>query len=159
MNLNYVFGKAFGPEKVSSDELRFAELHIDSQNVEEAIMANSVLVRAGAMRDRTLSLNRLRQICEEGGFYGNGKVVGVFLLIVECFPAAEFKDNPCFASLAYRAAKHPFFGARVNAMRVLRELAKAGDEKATQLLRESVADTHEYVSQAARTALKLAGVE
>jgi HEAT repeat protein len=41
-------------------------------------------------------------------------------------------------------------------MRLLRRFAKAGDERAVQLLRERTSDPSKYVSEAAVTALKLA---
>jgi hypothetical protein len=159
MNLNFLFGKAQTAERLTPDEIQFAEGLVASPDPDDAIMANGILFMVGHDQQRTAACERLRQICEVPSFYQSGTALGILLLILEYLEKREFQSSPCFTDLVYRAAKHPFLGARINAMRVLRQLAATRDEKAIDLLKESLNDSHEYVTRAARTSLKLAGLE
>ena len=158
MNLSYIFGKILRGEELSCDEIQLAEALAASEDAEEAIMAHSVLLRIGDSDQKVIAFARLLRICEEGSIFYRDTTAAIFLLILEHFSKPQFQASPCFADFAYRAAKHSFVGARINAMRVLRQLASISDQKAIELLRRSIADPNPSVSSAAKTALKLAGV-
>ena len=154
LNVNFLFGKAQTSERLAPDEIQFAEGLIASADVDQAVMANGILFRSGNDQQKVAACDRLRQICEDASLYERGTAVATLLLILEYFPKRAFEAAPCFAKLAYGGAKHSFLGARVNAMRVLRQLASIRDQKAIELLKESLDDPHEFVRTAARTSLK-----
>lgn len=158
LNLNYIYSKALRKDQLTESEFRFVESYVSSQNVEHAIMADSVLLLAGTAEQRTLAHQRLRQTCAQRMYSENHQAIGVLVTILEYFSKQQFLVSSCFSEFLFFAARHPFLGARINAMRALRQLASIGNGRAAELLRESLNDPHPLVREAAQTSLRLSGL-
>jgi hypothetical protein len=154
--LSQLFNRVLGGTPVRDADLRLAESHV-ADNGEPGVNASSILAIAGNASQKRVGLEGLRRICEQPGFCGNGPAVALLLLGLERVPLAELQAGGRFDPFVHGAAKHPFLGARINAMRVLRRFAKGGDEKAVQLLKEAMEDGHLYVRTTAAASLGLAG--
>ena len=155
--LGYLSGKALRGEPLDDNDFRTVESFV-ADNAEAGVQANSILAIAGNAEQRSNGFKGLRRICEQPGICHKGLAVACLLNTLEILPMTQLR-TAYFIDLVHEAAKHPFLGARINAMRVLRRLAKRGDQKAIQLLRDGTKDAHSYVSATAQASLRLAGID
>jgi hypothetical protein len=149
--------KAYGHERLTAAELDFASALALSSDREAAITGNAILLLAGTPTQQQAALAHLRLVSRDAKLHENPRAEAALVTILEFFPEQELCGTVSCAEFVYRVAKSPFLPSRVNAMRVLRQMATAGDQQAVALLREATKDRNPFVKRGAEDALRLVG--
>ncbi len=151
--LNSLLARVGQGEHIGLVETRFTESLIGSPKLDLAILANLILMVSGSGRKKMIAMRRLSGICSKPGLWNKQAALASMATALLYFPKKQLQKQPRVLRFVYRAAKHRFLPARLNATNILHILGKAGDPKAIALLKEAVADSHAYVRATAQSAL------
>jgi HEAT repeat protein len=153
--LNIILSKANRRIPLSDEDIAFAKSKEESLDSVEAILSHQVTLYVGNREDRRTARRKLIAICEEGSFYSRPEAAWMLLLaFAQFFSTALLQTTKCIPEFAYCAAKSPSLAVRVNATQILNRLAKAGDSKAIEILKECRTDSDPYVRRNAEIGLK-----
>lgn len=154
-DLTDLWYRAFGDRKLSEDSLHFVRSRLGSDELDEEIMAHSILFLAGNPTEKTNTFTFIRDRCSDNKVWNNPKAAALLVTVLECVPDLRHEQNVGVIEFVYKAAKHPFRPVRINAMRVLRRLGLSGDVHAVAILKESLLDSDDIVKRGAEAALEI----
>jgi hypothetical protein len=148
---------AIQQKPLSDEEIKFVKQNLKARKVDQVVMAESILfLRA---KNQTGIKQRLLTMCGQQKYRDNSMAMTILLFVLGFFLNSEIIKNKGALDLVRRGSQSPFTPARINAIRVLQRLAKSNNTEAIQLLKSSLKDKQSQVREAARVALKLAGVK
>jgi hypothetical protein len=156
-DLENLWYDAIQQKPLSGEEIKFVKQHLIVGKVDQVVMAESILF-LGA-KNQTGIKKRLLTMCGQQKYRDNSVAMTILLFVLGFFPNSEIIKNKGAFDLVRCGSQSLFTPVRINAIRVLQRLAKSNNTEAIQILKNSLKDTQSQVREAARVALKLAGVK
>jgi hypothetical protein len=139
--------------ELSHHELQVLKSGLGSQRLDERAIASSTLLSNAAPPSlKNLAIQTLAGVCQTLLDSGEPFHAG-FLRRLLPVPESDLIAADAFKSFIYQAAKHPTYQYRANAVLLLFQLAKVGDQDSLQLLQSALNDSDETVRNNARICL------
>jgi hypothetical protein len=156
MDLVQFWYAAIEGKAIAREDIEVIAGEADSDDPARGVMANTVLFLAGDSSSRESAFERLKGMCVTPKYLEHTKGAALLLLVLERFSRQQIYDDARLAEFVYVCAAKAALPVRLNAMRPLRRLARFGERRAMELLKQSVDDSDRYVRETAEKQLKLA---